>query len=168
MPAPSLTGSRLLLSATAVGLVHAAFTVYWATGGRWLLPTVGAWAVRLADERPGAAGAVLGLVAVVKVAGSVVPVLVETGHVGGRGRWRAVEWAGAAVLIGYGLLNVVVAWAVLAGVITSAGGYDRTAEWGHAAIWDPLFLLWGVLLAAGLWTTRKAPVLRAANQIGVR
>ena len=101
-----------------------------------------------------AAGAVLGVVAPVKIAGSLVPVLVETGHVGGRRRWRALEWAGAVVLVGYGLLNVLVAWAVLGGLLTSAAGYDRSAELGHAALWDPLFLLWGLLLAAGLATTR--------------
>jgi len=149
-----VTGVRLLVAAAAVGLVHAGFTIYWAAGGRWLLRTVGSWAVELADDRPRAAGAVLGVVALVKIAGSVIPVLVETGHVGGRRRWRALEWAGAVVLVGYGLLNVLVAWAVLGGLLTSAGGYDRSAELGHAALWDPLFLLWGLLLAAGLATTR--------------
>jgi len=163
-----LAGLRLLFAAAAVGLLHAGFTVYWASGGRWLLRTVGTWAVRLADDRPGAAGAVLGVVAVVKVAGAVVPVLVEAGHIGGRRRWRALERAGAAVLIGYGLLNVTVAWAVLSGVIAAAGGYDRSAELGHAALWDPLFLLWGLLLAAGLVMTRNAPARSAASEINAR
>ena len=149
-----VTGVRLLVAAAAVGLVHAGFTIYWAVGGRWLLRTVGSWAVELVDDRPGVAGAVLGVVAVVKISGSLVPVLVEAGRVGGRRRWRALEWTGAVVLLGYGLLNVVVAWAVLGGLVTSADGYDRSAELGHAALWDPLFLLWGLLLAAGLATTR--------------
>lgn len=148
-----VTGVRLLVAAAAVGLVHAGFTIYWAVGGRWLLRTVGSWAVELVDDRPGVAGAVLGVVAVVKISGSLGPVLVEAGRIGGRRRWRALEWAGAVVLLGYGLLNVVVAWAVLGGLVTSADGYDRSAELGHAALWDPLFLLWG-LLAAGLATTR--------------
>lgn len=149
-----VTGVRLLVAAAAVGLVHAGFTIYWAVGGPRLLRTVGSWAVELVDDRPGVAGAVLGVVAVVKISGSLVPVLVEAGRVGGRRRWRALEWIGAAVLVGYGLLNVVVAWAVLGGLVTSADGYDRSAELGHAALWDPLFLLWGLLLAAGLAKTR--------------
>lgn len=155
MKVPRVLGMRLLVGAAAIGLVHASFTVCWAAGGRWLLATVGAWAERLADVRPAAAGAVLSVVAVMKIAGSVVPVLVEAGRIGGRRLWRVMEWIGASVLIVYGLLNVVVGWAVLTGLITTAGGYDRAAELGHAALWDPLFLLWGLLLMAGLVVTRR-------------
>ena len=31
-----------------LGLTHAGFSAYWALGGRWLLGTVGEWAVRMA------------------------------------------------------------------------------------------------------------------------
>lgn len=48
--------------------------------------------------------------------------------------------------------------AVLAGRITTTGGYERTAELGHAALWDPLFFAWGLCLAAGLVLTRRATV----------
>ena len=136
--------------------MHAGFSLYWALGGRWLLPTVGQWAVRLADDSPVAAGFGLGAIALVKVAGSVVPVLVEAGALPGRRWWRRAEAAGAALLVVYGLLNMVVAWAVLAGLITSASGYDHSAEIGHAALWDPLFFVWGACLAAGLILTRTA------------
>lgn len=148
---------RVLVAAAGAGLLHAGFTVYWAAGGRWLLRTVGAWAVRLADGRAGTAAAVLAVVALVKIAGAVLPVLVESGRVGGRRRWRTLQWAGAVVLIAYGLVNTVVAWAVITGLVTAAGGYDHPAELGHAALWDPLFLLWGLLLAAGLVLTRDVP-----------
>lgn len=33
-----------------VGLAHAAFSFYWALGGRWLLPTDGQWAVNTHGE----------------------------------------------------------------------------------------------------------------------
>lgn len=162
-----LMGVRLLSTAAAAGLLHAAFTLYWASGGRWLLSTVGAWAVRLADSRPVVAAALLGIVAVVKIAGSVVPVLVEAGRIRGRRRWRALEWAGAAVLIAYGLFNVTVAWGVLSGLITATGGYDHAAELGHAALWDPLFLLWGLLLVGGLVMTRDFPDRSPRSEISV-
>ena len=83
---------------------------------------------------------------------------VEVGEVGGRQWWRRLEWAGAAVLMCYGLTNVLVGWAVLSGVISVAGGYDEQAVLGHAALWDPLFLVWGVLLALGLLMTRDVAV----------
>lgn len=143
-----------LYAAAAVGLVHAAFSLYWALGGRWLLDTVGQWALTLATQSSVAAGLGLGLIALLKVAGAVVPVLVEQGRIPGRRVWRVLEWAGAIGLTAYGLLNVVVAWAVLLGVIATPGGYDHAAMLGHAALWDPLFLAWGVLLAVALWRSR--------------
>lgn len=138
-------------------MVHAAFSAYWALGGRWLLDTVGAWAVNLVDRAPLLSSVVLGLVAIVKFAGAAVPLLVEYQRLPGRHLWRVLEAIGSGVLIVYGGLNVAVAWAVLGGIIVSADGYNRAAELGHAALWDPLFLLWGVLLAAGLRYTRVTP-----------
>lgn len=148
-------GTTLLSGAAAVALVHAGFSAYWAFGGRWLLPTVGAWAVDLVRRERLLSAAVLGLVAVAKLAAGAVPLLVESGRLPARRVGRRIEGVGAAVLVAYGALNVVTSWAVLGGVIRSAGGYDRAAELGHAVLWDPLFLAWGILLAAGLRATRR-------------
>lgn len=105
-------------------------------------------AVELQREHPMSAGLGLGTIALAKALGAVLPVWV-------RWRWvRALAWVGGAVLAGYGALNVVVAWLVLGGVVEPEGGYDRSAMLGHAALWDPLFLVWGVLLLIGLATTR--------------
>ncbi len=38
------------------------------------------------------------------------------------------------------------------------GGYDRRAMIGHVFLWDPLFLVWG-LLVAGLYVTRDGRVI---------
>src|SRR5699024_6279354 len=45
--------------------------------------------------------------------------------------------------------NTVTALAVLAGLINVVGT-DRLGQMGHAFLWDPLFTLWGIALAAGL------------------
>lgn len=45
---------------------------------------------------------------------------------------------------------MIVANLVLAGMIPPGLGYDRPGMIGHAFIWGPLFLAWGVALAAGL------------------
>lgn len=132
------------------------FSVYWALGGRWLLNTVGVWAVDLVNRAPLLSAVVLCAVAVAKFVGAGVPLLVEYERMPGRHFWRALEWIGAGVLVMYGAVNVVVGWSVLGGVINSADGYNRSAELGHAALWDPLFLLWGLFLAAGLLYTRGA------------
>ncbi|WP_203567878.1 hypothetical protein [Aestuariimicrobium ganziense] len=63
--------------------------------------------------------------------------------------------AGAAVLVGCGGLNTAVANLVLAGVLPRGDDFDRAGMVGHAWLWDPLFLLWGVALVVGLWATRQ-------------
>jgi Protein of unknown function (DUF3995) len=162
-PAPSkavarLTARRvsqvLVWAACTFGLIHAGFSGYWAVGGDWLLLTVGQWAVRLADAAPVQASIVLAAVALVKVAAAVVPVLNAYGRLPWPGLWRAISWVGASALILYGGANVIIAWLVLSAVITPAGGYDRTSMLGHAVLWDPLFLLWGLALLGHLVLSR--------------
>ena len=146
-----------MLTACGAAVIHAGFSIYWAFGGRWLLNTVGAWAVHLANRSPLHAGIALAAIGLVKLAGGLVPIAVEHGAIAGRRWWRFTEWVGATVLVLYGAVNVIVGWAVLTGVITTPGGYDRAAEIGHAALWDPLFLAWGACLATGLALTRHTP-----------
>lgn len=162
------SGNRngFLWVACAAGLVHAAFSLYWAVGGRWLLDTVGQWAVDLADRAPLTTGLALMAVVAVKVAGASVPLLVESGRLPWRRFWRIVSAIGAGVIVVYGGLNTVIAWAVLAGQVEVSGGYDRTAMLGHAALWDPLFLIWGAFLGVGLWQTRGPLSAGSATQPG--
>ncbi|WP_188667052.1 DUF3995 domain-containing protein [Tersicoccus solisilvae] len=148
--------------ACAAGLLHAGASLYWALGGRMLLETVGQWAVGLAEDAPLAAGLGLGVVAALKAIAAVVPVAVARGRVGPARFWRAVSWVGAVVLIVYGAFNTVIAQAVLAGLVRADGGYDEAAMIGHAWLWDPLFLVWGLALAAHLWLSRR-PTRRGAT-----
>ncbi|WP_289603599.1 DUF3995 domain-containing protein [Arthrobacter sp. zg-Y877] len=127
-------------------MLHAGFSLYWALGGPWLLDTVGRWAVQESTESPVRTGLLLGFVALLKAAAAVIPTAAAYGRIRWPGLWRAVSWVGAAVLVLYGGANTVVSNAVLAGLIRPAAGYDRTATIGHAWLWDPLFLLWGVAL----------------------
>ena len=107
-------GRGLMVAAAVVGLVHAGFSLYWAAGGRVLLPTVGRWAVSLVRESPVLAGIALAGIAVIKAAGAVIPILVEDGRIRPRRVWRILETVGAILLTLYGLLNLVVSNAVLA------------------------------------------------------
>ena len=132
-------------------MVHAGFSVYWALGGRWLLATVGQWAVDLSTEAPLAAGVALGLVAAAKLAGAAIPIGVAYGRVPWPRFWRGSSWAGGLVLVAYGGVNTIVSLAVLGGAIQPEGGYDAEAMRGHAYLWDPLFLLWGGALVLSLW-----------------
>lgn len=139
----------LRLAATAGG-IHAAFSLYWALGGEWLLATVGQWAVRLAHEHPVQAGLGLTVVALVKALAALLPLAWAAGRLPFRRAWMWLFAVGAVVLVAYGALNVVVSWAVLSGLVPTPGGIDHAAQLGHAALWDPLFLVWGGCLALGL------------------
>ena len=50
----------------------------------------------------------------------------------------------------------VVGWLVQAGVVAHGRNADRTALAWHAFLWDPWFLVWGLLVAAAL--RRMPPV----------
>ena len=145
----------LVWVAAGAGSLHAAASLYWALGGQWLLPTVGQWAVDAAAGSPVAAGAGLGLVALVKLLAATVPVAAAYGRAPRPRLWRAVSWAGGLLLVVYGGVNAVVSNAVLLGVIRPEGGYDAEAMRGHAHLWDPLFLLWGGALVLSLALSRE-------------
>lgn len=58
------------------------------------------------------------------------------------------------LLVGWGGLNTAVANLVLLGIIQPESGFDRAGMVGHAYLWDPLFLAWGMALAMGLIASR--------------
>lgn len=147
-------GLRLLLAAAVAGLVHAAFSLYWAVGGERLLGTVGQWALDLRNGQPVLATVALIAVAALKAAGAVLPLLATRGQARWPRLWRGLAWTGAPILILYGGANTVVGALVLTGGIDPDGGYDRQAMIGHTYLWDPLFLVWGLLLLSGLAITR--------------
>ena len=154
MSSSDRTARAWLWVACTVGLLHAAFSAYWALGGERLLDTVGQWAVDLRRVQPVAAAWGLAGIALVKMVAALVPVAVERGRLRPRRAWRGLCWAGGAGLAVYGGVNVVVSNAVL--LTARPDSYDRAAMVGHAWLWDPLFLLWGAALLVFLWLSRPA------------
>lgn len=140
-------------AACALGLIHAAFSLYWALGGRWLIETVGQGPQDLVKSSAISAGAVLGLIAVFKALAAIIPLLNAQGRMPLPKLWRGISWVGGLFLILYGGGVALTSWLVLLGVI-QAGEFNRAAMIGHAALWDPLFLLWGAALVWHLWLTR--------------
>lgn len=151
MDRPDRTGERLLLAAAVAALVHAIPSLYWAVGGTLGLSSLGTWAPAWRAESPVLVGVVLVGVFLVKVGGGVVPILATRGRLSQPRVWRALSWAGAGVLTLYGLANVGVGGLALLGVVQGPEDpVSRAALVGHVLLWDPLFLVWGLLLAAGL------------------
>lgn len=138
--------------AAVLGVVHALFSLYWAVGGTFLVWSLG---TGLRDSFSGREW-LLVPVGAVKLAAALAPVLLARSGWPAPRLTRALCWLGALVLVLWGGLNTVVGNAVLAGLVTPDGGYDRPGMIGHAWLWDPLFLAWGISLAVGLLTSRSS------------
>ena len=140
-----------LLIVAAAGTLHGLFSLYWAAGGGWLVSTLGQQLVAtFADKRW-----LLVPVAAVKITFALLPLVLARLAWPARRPWRVVCWAGAAVLAVWGGVNTLTGNLVLAGVLSPAGGYDHEGMVGHAWLWDPLFLIWGVALSVALLLTRR-------------
>lgn len=150
--APHRAGWAFVVAAVA-GTAHGLFSLYWAAGGTWLVGTLGTDIVQTFADTLW----LLLPVGILKVGFALLPLLLARHGQPIAGVVRLVLWLGAGTLVVWGGLNTVIAHLVLAGAIQPAGGYDHQGMVGHAWIWDPLFLIWGVALAVGL---RQARPLR--------
>lgn len=143
------------LGTIVFGGLHALASLYWGLGGRRLLETIGQGAVELRDEAPWWLFPMLLLVGVAKVAGVLVPIANARGLLPRPRLWRGLSWVGAIGLILYGGGYAVLAHLTLAGRFGEVG--DRQGLIGHAYLWDPLFLAWGLCLALALALARTGP-----------
>lgn len=141
--------------AAVAGVIHGAFSLYWGFGGSWLVDTLGEDLVEQWEKHP----ALLLPVGAVKIIAALLPLLLLR-PAGQPVVWprllRAVSWAGAVLLILWGGVNTVTGNLVLSGVVEPDDGYDHDGMVGHAWLWDPLFLIWGVALVLGLSLSRRA------------
>ena len=160
-------GLRLAQAACVAGLAYAAMSVYWAVGGTWLLDTIGGTLEQ--QGRAGNPGIILAVwaAAVLKIIGAIVP-LAAAGVTPGQAttawmrQMRVLAWLEAAILMVYGLALTGAGLLVQSGAIASAARADHRALAWHAYLWDPWFLLWGVLVTASLVRSRQPRAARVA------
>ena len=151
-------------TAFAVGLLYTAVSLYWAFGGGWLLDTVGASLTQASRSATGLVVIAVRFAVGLKVITSALPPPAVAAITPGSLRWRrllpTLSWIEAAILTIYGLIWTAAGLLVQAGVIgTSASADHRALAW-HAYLWDPWFLVWGVLVTAALLRSvrpRKPP-----------
>ena len=159
-------GLRLAQAACAVGLAYSAVSVYWAAGGAWLLSTVGD---ALGQQgRAGDLGIIVAVwaAAVLKFIGAILPLAavgVTPWRRARRRQVRVLAWAEAGTLTIYGLVLAGAGWLAQSGVIASSAIPDHRALAWHAYLWDPWFLLWGVLVTAALVRSRQPRAARTAH-----
>jgi len=156
LPGPSPHGRLPASLAFVTGMAYAAVSAYWGLGGTGMLDTVGG---DLATEgRAGSPAVFAGVwgACLLKVVGSVLP-LMAVGSFGNRevvGLARWFSWVQAVVLTGYGFLLTFVGLLVQAEVISASSDADLHALAWHTFLWDPWFLLWGLLVTAALVRSR--------------
>lgn len=141
------------MAAAVAGAAHAAFSLYWAVGGDWLTATLGERVLAVLVGKHW----LLFPIGLIKAGFAVLPLLWLARARPVRRLPRLVGWSGAVVLVLWGGVNTVIGNLVLSGLIRSASNYDRPGVIGHAWLWDPLFLIWGVALTTGLIATRHRP-----------
>jgi hypothetical protein len=149
---PRRTESEAAKAAFVLGLLYAAVSLYWALGGTWLLATVGGALQQ--QTRAGTPILVLAVWAavVIKTVAAVLPLLAIR-RVTNSGWNKAVSllaWIEAGILTVYGLVLTVVGMLVQIGTIHLSAGADRRALAWHTYLWDPWFLIWGLLVAGAL------------------
>jgi hypothetical protein len=133
-------------AAAVLAVGYAAVSAYWTAGGTALLDTVGG-APERAAHTGGASAVLLGAVTVLlKLAGALLA-LALVGPFGRRVPPVLLErtaLAAGVVLTLYGGAQVLLGALALTGVLGEPGN-PRALRW-HVLLWDPWFLLWGLLL----------------------
>jgi Protein of unknown function (DUF3995) len=160
----ALPGLGLARAAFVVGGLYALISAYWGTGGTWLLDTVGGAFERGGREGSAALLAVVWLTALLKLAASALGLLaVRRSLAPSRRRLvRRLAWAAAVILTLYGGVLTLAGLLVETGVLSASADADRRALRWHAFLWDPWFLLWGLLLLGALLRSRPRAAAPAA------
>lgn len=145
--------------AFVLGLAYAAVSAYWGVGGTGLLRSVGGVFQRAGEHGGVGAIALVWLITLLKlIAAALGPAAV--GHPAlDRRRHRQIRvlaWAATLIFVVYGGVLSIAGWLVQLGVISAGSHADHYALRWHAYVWDPWFLLWGLLLAAALTRTRPS------------
>lgn len=133
--------------ALAVGLLNAAVSAYWGLGGTAGLNMLGGQFDEMARSQEPLVRVGIWVVVAAKIVGAGLGVmLLRAGSRSWRRLLLVVTWIAGCVLVLWGGANVATLALVVTGVIQASPDVDWTALHGHLYLWDPWFLLWGLLL----------------------
>ena len=160
---PSSSARRAGRAAAAWAILFALLSLYWALGGTAGGGTLGVELERLAIERDPSVVAALWASVVLKLAcAGIVLALVESW--GPRRLLLALVWLAGAGMTLYGLANLVQHALMATGAIATPAGLGSAAVPWHLALWDPIWIIGGVLfLTTALLTGRAYHGSQAAS-----
>jgi uncharacterized protein DUF3995 len=165
-----LSGGHGLIAAQAacaVGLLYAVVSCYWGAGGTALLGTVGGSLARSGHRHEASVLAAVWLAAALKTAAAYVPLravcAVDAG--GGNRATMVLAWGVGVALVAYGGILTGAELLVEGGAIRKAATADERALAWHAYLWDPWFLVWGLLVITALRQSRRSFAARVPDMI---
>jgi hypothetical protein len=160
----SASGAAAAHAAFLIGVLYAAVSAYWGFGGTWLLNTIGG-----ALEREGRTGTasvrvLVWTAALLKLTASLLGLTATTRQhrltPRRRRHARQAAWAAALILTVYGGVLTAIGLLIQLDVVHASPTADHAALRWHAYLWDPWFLVWGLLLATALARSRSRTVRR--------
>ncbi len=137
--------------ACALALLHAAVSFYWASGGTAGLSILGGQLEAMGRAGSPTLTALVWGVGTLKAIAGLLALVMPWRRISPRWMVLAAGWGGATLLTLYGGVLVAVEALVVGGVIVPSGPVDWTALRWHLFLWDPWFLVWGVLLGVAAW-----------------
>jgi Protein of unknown function (DUF3995) len=149
---PAHPGRIPAAAALVVGFLYALVSAYWAGGGTRLLSTVGGTLESAGRARTARVVGLLWVVVVLKVVAAALPLLAVRPNRQQRmaRAERSITWFVGLILALYGLVLTLTELLVESGVVHAGRGTDHRALAYHAFLWDPWFLVWGLLVLAAL------------------
>jgi Protein of unknown function (DUF3995) len=149
--------------ALLLGVLYATVSAYWGFGGTALLDTVGGAFQRAGRTSSAGLIAVVWVTVLLKLFAAIIGLVVVIRRpplaAAQRGVVVRMAWAAAVFLILYGGVLSITGWLVQLDIVSPAANADHKALRWHAFLWDPWFLVWGLLLAAGLARSRQSRVI---------
>ncbi len=136
-----------------MAFAFAAVSIYWGLGGTAGVDTLGGRIEELAVARDPVIVTLVWVTGLLKVAGGVLALALVRPW-GNRlpRRWLVRgAWAGAVLLTVYGLVQVTSVALVALGVLTPSEPVEPLVLWWRLLLWEPWFLVWGVLLGLSAW-----------------
>jgi hypothetical protein len=152
----SRAGLPFAVLAAILGLAYAALNAYWAAGGDRWLDKYGSHLIGEVSDRTTfrTTSAVLAVLFVIAV---VLGLAATTARFdsGSRRAIRWLAWVAAGLITLYGLSMTAIGLFVQFDVADLKTGTPELYRW-HAYLWDPWFLVWGLLMVAALLASARA------------
>ncbi len=153
-------GRTLGWTVFAVGTLYAAVSAYWAAGGTAGLNTLGGTLAEMARARDPQLIAIVWVTVVLKLVGAVLGLALTQRW--GRRLPRLLlllgGWTATTILVLYGGILTAAQALIAIGVLPRGDKFDPVAFYWHLLVWDPWFLLWGILLGAATLTFARRRV----------